>query len=392
MTDGPPTACPQRSPTAIPIVSERRFLEWVGKSSSEEQAKTYTAAELAALSKLSADVVEQLSMFGLIETRDGLYGFRDLAAARQVAQLLGSGIMLSVITRSLRDIRKWLPDARLSNLRLFPESSDKILVEQVQGRTDSKGQFVLPVTKPDVTDADGAFAQAQAAEEAGDLSAAEILYRRVMKLDPNDPAAGLNLGNLLRVQQRTVEAEAAYRWAVTADPNFAPAWHNLADLLDERGRLSEAVDCQKRALDADPRLRRCHVQHGVVPSAPWQARRSSDLVETISRTRPHVVMGRARETCVEILRNADGKHGIDGRRAGSSGQSNGAILIPEVGRTMPEKMRVEVAPDQEVTALIYPAAKPDPAGVTLILAHGAGAGQTKRFHDEICHGARGARN
>ncbi len=236
----------------IPIVSERRFLEWVGKSSPEEQAKTYSAAELAALSKLSADVVEQLSMFGLIETRDGLYGFRDLAAARQVARLLGSGIILSVITRSLRDIRKWLPDARLSNLSLFPESSDKILVEQVQGRTDSKGQFMLPVTKPNVTDADGAFAQAQAAEEADDLSTAEILYRRVMKLDPNDPAAGLNLGNVLRVQQRTVEAEAAYRWAVTADPNFPPAWHNLADLLDEKGRLSEAVDCQKRALDADP--------------------------------------------------------------------------------------------------------------------------------------------
>jgi len=236
----------------IPIISERRFLEWVGKSSPEKQAKNYSAAELAALSKLPTDVVEQLSMFGLIEMRDGLYGFRDLAAARQVAQLLDSGIMLSVITRSLREIRKWLPDARLSNLRLFPESSDKILVEHVVGRTDSKGQFVLPVSKLDVADADGAFARAQAAEEAGDLSTAEILYRRVMKLDPNDPAAGLNLGNLLRDARRSVEAEAAYRWAVKADPKFAPAWHNLADLLDEGGCLAEAVDCQKRALYADP--------------------------------------------------------------------------------------------------------------------------------------------
>jgi tetratricopeptide (TPR) repeat protein len=236
----------------IPIVSERRFLEWVGKSSPEEQAKTYSPIELSALSKLPADVVEQLAMFGLIEVRDGLYGFRDLAAARQVAQLLDSGIMLSVITRSLRDIRKWLPDARLSNLRLFPESSDKILVEQVQGRTDTKGQFVMPVTKPDVADADGAFAQAQAAEEAGDFGAAEILYRRVMKLDPKDPAAGFNLGNLLRDARRTVEAEAAYRQAAKANPKFALAWHNLADLLDECGRLAEAVDCQKCALDADP--------------------------------------------------------------------------------------------------------------------------------------------
>jgi tetratricopeptide (TPR) repeat protein len=158
----------------------------------------------------------------------------------------------AVITRSLRDIRQWLPDARLSNVRLFPESSDKILVEQAPGRTDSKGQFILPVEKPNGLDADDAFEQAQSAEMAGDLSTAESLYRRVMKLDPNDPAAGLNLGNLLRSALRTVEAEAAYRWAVKVDPNFAPAWHNLADLLDEQGRLAEAVDCQKRALDADP--------------------------------------------------------------------------------------------------------------------------------------------
>jgi tetratricopeptide (TPR) repeat protein len=235
----------------VPIVNERRFLEWVGKSVPQEQAKTYTAAQLAALSKLPAEVVEQLAMFGLIEAGAGLYGFRDLAAARQVAQLLGSGTPLSVITRSLRDVRKWLPDARLSNLRLFPESSDRVLVEQVRGRTDSKGQFVLDVGKPEDS-ADAAFAQAQSAEEEGDSAAAEAQYRRVMKLDPSDPAAGLNLGNLLREQRRMVEAEAAYRFAVKADPHFAPAWHNLADLLDDGGRLPEAVDCERRALDADP--------------------------------------------------------------------------------------------------------------------------------------------
>lgn len=235
----------------VPIVSERTFLQWVGKSLPEDQAKTYTAAQLASLSRLPADVVEQLAMFGLIEARTGLYGFRDLAAARQVAHLIGAGTPLSVITRSLRDIRRWLPDAGLSNLRLFPESSDRILVEQVAGRTDCKGQFVLPVAGAD-DDADAAFAQAQSAEAAGDPATAENLYRRVMKLAPDDAAAAFNLGNLLRAQQRGVEAEAAYRSAVKADPRFAPAWHNLADLLDEGGRLAEAVECQKRALAADP--------------------------------------------------------------------------------------------------------------------------------------------
>ena len=46
---------------------------------------------------------------------------------------------------------------------------------------------------------------------------------------------------------------------------------------------------------------------------------------------------------------------------------------------MPEKMRVEVAQGQEVTALVYTAAKPDLAEITLILGHGAGADQTSGF-------------
>jgi tetratricopeptide (TPR) repeat protein len=217
----------------------------------DEQANAYTADELARLSKLPQEVVGELAMFGLIEARQGRYGFRDLAAARQVAGLLAAGTALSAITRSLSEIRKWLPDARLSNLRLFPESSDRVLVEQMQGRTDKRGQFVLDVDKP-ADDGDAVFAQAQAAEEQDDLVTAERLYRRLMKLDPADPAAPFNLGNVLRGCGRNLEAETAYRAAVKADPDFAEAWYNLADVLDDQRRTSDAVDCLKRALDADP--------------------------------------------------------------------------------------------------------------------------------------------
>jgi tetratricopeptide (TPR) repeat protein len=253
LDDGRPSnSLAQARSYKIPIASERQFLEWLGRSIPEEQTKTYTPGQLAALSKLPEDVVEQLAMFGLIEARNGLYGFRDLAAARQVAGLLGAGTVLSVITRSLHDIRKWLPDARLSNLKLFPESSDRVLVEQVKGRTDKTGQYVLDVEKP-ADDADAIFAQAQAAEEQGDTATAEQLYRRVMRMDSSDAAAPFNLGNVLRQQGRNLEAEAAYRAAVKADPDFALAWYNLADVLDDQRRTAEAVECLKRALEADPR-------------------------------------------------------------------------------------------------------------------------------------------
>jgi uncharacterized protein len=45
---------------------------------------------------------------------------------------------------------------------------------------------------------------------------------------------------------------------------------------------------------------------------------------------------------------------------------------------MPEPIRVEVAPSQEVTAIVYPATS-DRAGISLILAHGAGANQASAF-------------
>ena len=252
LDDGRPSnSLAQARAYGIPIASERQFLAWTGKAVCVEQAKTYTADQLASLSKVPREVVDQLAMFGLIEPVGSLYGFRDLAAARQVAALIASGTKLSAITRSLNDIRKWLPDAHLSNLRLFPESADSILIEQVQGRADRNGQFLLEVTAPD-GDPDSLFEQAQAAEAAGDHAAAERIYRHLIKRDPADPAGPFNLGNLLRSLGRTVEAEASYRAATLADQKFGPAWYNLADVLDEQGRSKEAVSCLERALAADP--------------------------------------------------------------------------------------------------------------------------------------------
>lgn len=252
LDDGRPSnSLAQAKSYRVPLASERQFLEWLGRGVPQKEARTYTAEQLASLSKLPKDVVDQLAMFGLIERRDGRFGFRDLAAARQVAGLLAAGTALSVITKSLCEIRKWLPDARLSNLRLFPESSDRILVEQVTGRTDKTGQFVLDVEKPG-GDADIVFENAQSAEEAGDIAAAERLYRRAMNMDPADPTAPFNLGNILRSVGRSLEAEAAYRAALKADRRFAQAWYNLADVLDDQRHPKEAIACLERALEVDP--------------------------------------------------------------------------------------------------------------------------------------------
>jgi tetratricopeptide (TPR) repeat protein len=245
----------QAQSSGVPIVSERRFLEWLGRALPCEETRAYSARQIAGLSGLPLEIVHQLALLGLLDPHDGLYPYRDVMAARQFASLFEAGVGLSVITSSLHAVRQWLPEAGLANLKLYPASSDAILVEQLKGRTDKTGQFVLPVDdvamQPD-DNPDALFEAAQSAEEAGDAETAQRLYRRVMRMDPDDPAAAFNLGNLLRSTGKKVEAEAAYRAALKADAHFAEAWYNLADLLEIQGRTELAIDCLQRALKADP--------------------------------------------------------------------------------------------------------------------------------------------
>ena len=235
----------------IPIVSERRFLEWVGKAVPDDVQKTYSAEQLATLSKLSIGMVRELSQLSLLDERDGRFGFRDLASARQIAKLLNDGVRLSEISHAVSEIRKWLPDAGLSAVRLHAGALSDVRVEQSGGCTYKYGQFVLAVDGAR-DDPDDLFDRAHSAEQGGDIAEAERLYRLLMKSDPTDASAPFNLGNMLRAAARTVEAEAALRAATRANPAFAEAWYNLADLLDDQGRSEAAVECLRKALVVAP--------------------------------------------------------------------------------------------------------------------------------------------
>jgi tetratricopeptide (TPR) repeat protein len=231
----------------IPVVSERRFLEWIGKAIPDDAQKSYSAEQISGLSKMSVDMVRELSRLGLLDDRKGRFGFRDLASARQIAKLLNDGVRLSEIIRAVSEIRKWLPDVGFTGLRLQSGVHRDIQVEHCGGRTDKYGQFVLAVDEAP-ENPDELFDRAHAAEQMGSVVEAERLYRLLMKSDPTDASAPFNLGNMLRGAARTVEAEAALRAATRADPTFAQAWYNLADLLDDQGRVDAAIECLRKAL------------------------------------------------------------------------------------------------------------------------------------------------
>ena len=252
LDDGRPSNKLSRATSyGIPVASEHRFLEWIGKAVPDSVHKTYSADQIASLSNLPSNTIQELAQFGLLDERGGQFGFRDLASARQIAKLLSDGVTLSEIIRGVSQIRKWLPDVGLANVRFHPGPHRSLEVEQAGGRTDKNGQFVLAIDGSQHSP-DELFGQAQLAEENGDMAEAERLYRILMKSDPTDAAAPFNLGNLLRVVARNVEAEAALRAATRADPTFAEAWYNLSDLLHEQGRSAAAIECLCTALRVAP--------------------------------------------------------------------------------------------------------------------------------------------
>jgi len=128
------------------------------------------------------------------------------------ARTMSSAYLMEMTTISDQKIK-----ADLCNLRLHPGAYHCIEIEQPEGRTDKRGQFVLPVTPPE-QNADALFERAQAAEEIGDRAEVERLYRGPMKSDPTDAAPPFNLGNVLRADGRKVEADSAFRAATRADP------------------------------------------------------------------------------------------------------------------------------------------------------------------------------
>ena len=211
--------------------------------------------ELADKAGLEPALVRLLVLFDIIEPgADGALGFRDLIAAREVGRLLADGIGLPAIIQGTATAGgRVTADAHpLARLKLVCDDRGQ-LARRIEGRlAELDGQLRLPLANPGNPSVDEVFEDAEDVEQAGDLAAAEALYRRCVSLDRSDPIAPFNLANVLREQGRTGEAKTYLQLALAIDPKFADAWYNLALLVDRDGRKDLARVYLERASAADP--------------------------------------------------------------------------------------------------------------------------------------------
>ncbi|MBD2300328.1 tetratricopeptide repeat protein [Nostoc sp. FACHB-190] len=101
-----------------------------------------------------------------------------------------------------------------------------------------------PVDKP--------FQQGNTAQETGEYSKAEAIWRVILAIDSYNAGAYYNLGNLLSDQKKPDEAIAAYQKAIQLDPNYAAVYNNLGVELSNQKKLDEAIAAYQKAIQLDP--------------------------------------------------------------------------------------------------------------------------------------------
>jgi tetratricopeptide (TPR) repeat protein len=104
-----------------------------------------------------------------------------------------------------------------------------------------------------------ALALAWRHHQAGNLAAAEQLYRQVLEAEPAHGDALALLGALYLAQNRWAEAEAQLQYAAEALPDSAPVFDNRGIALARLGRPADAEASFRRALELEPNHAETHI-------------------------------------------------------------------------------------------------------------------------------------
>src|SRR5262245_47927269 len=203
-----------------------------------------------------------------------LFSFQDLIVLRTAQALAAAKVPRRRIIRSLKELRRTLPEAMPLSGLAISAVGDRVVVRNGGSawQADS-GQYLLgfegnpvegrlnvidrarPAPVPAGT---GDWFDKALALESTDPEAAAEAYGRAIAANPKHLDAHINLGRLLHEANRLAEAEQAYRNAIAACGNDALLLYNFGVLLDDMDRKPEALETYELALRRNATLADCH--------------------------------------------------------------------------------------------------------------------------------------
>lgn len=244
----------------------------------------YRVSDVERVLRLPRSTIRSLVTRGFVSPsrgprREYRFSFQDLIVLRTASALTLAKIPLKRIHRSLRELRRSLPEVMpLSGLTICAVG-DQVVVRKGNKRWHAdSGQYLLdldvsvtegtlhivdrkraPVQKP--ASAEDLFEKALQLENT-DPAAACKAYEKCLAADAAHLSARINLGRLLHEAGRVSEAEQLYRSAPGAGAKDPTLNFNLGVLLEDCGRAEEAVQAYQRALTTDPNYADAHFNLG----------------------------------------------------------------------------------------------------------------------------------
>ena len=252
---------------AIRLIEETEFLRLLGAADElSDFSRLYTAEQVSRIIETPLPVVRAWLRRGLIRparvaNRLAWFEIKDILQARALSRLTSSGVPAAQIRSSLEQIARWLPDGQQIMGRLDMYARQLRVKMPDGGWAEPSGQRLIPFDSDPApagarvsafpAEESDLLAQAEDAEDRGDLAAAAEGYARVIEKRP-DAEAFFNLGNIFYQLAREGEAAEQYLLALELDPEFAEAWNNLGNALVAIGKPDDAVRAYRRALTLEP--------------------------------------------------------------------------------------------------------------------------------------------
>jgi len=228
--------------------------------------------EVERMLHLSRSTIRSLVDAGFVSPTRGKGGawqfsFQDLILLRTAQALVDAHVPARRITRSMRELRKRLPDTMPLSGLAIGAVADRVVVREGGSRWQAEsGQYLLEFEgdpangklsvierAPAETSAQDWFARAVALE-ASDVAAALRAYEEAVAADATFVDAHINWGRLLHDRGDFAGAERVYRAAMKACGDDPVLLFNLAVLLEDMQRVHDALIAYELALRFDPEL------------------------------------------------------------------------------------------------------------------------------------------
>jgi protein O-GlcNAc transferase len=143
--------------------------------------------------------------------------------------------------------------------------------------------------------------------ESGDLEGAEADFRKAMRLEPQLPDAGNNLGVTLDRLGRLEDAVNAFRRVTRTHPNYPPPYANLGDALSRAGRPEEAIAAFRQWVNLEPRNADAHARLGGAQLAVGEVHAASQSLRHAVSIDPTL-----HEACANLGEALRSLHDFDG--------------------------------------------------------------------------------